>query len=131
MFTQKDWDDILTHHTTNVEILPSFAHNAYIGSFTPDLTTLLTTSTHPDPFILESVREQSSGMLLRHKEVLKSDIEHVDKSVQSFVARAPAPASAGAKGSAMGQSFWPGGFSSDEEDEKEEEVGGLTDVKQL
>ena len=123
LFSLQHWEDILTHHTTDVESLPSLKRDAYIGTFTPDYTSLLNAPVHSDPFTLQCVRDQHTGEFLYHKEVLKSAEETTDKSVRSFVSRAPAPESEGAKGSAMGRMFWPGGFSDSEEEE--EEVGTL------
>ena len=124
LFSLQHWEEIVTHHTTDVESLPSFKRDAYIGNFTPDFTSLLNTPAHNDPFTLECVRDQRTGEFLYHKEVLKNVEENTDKSVRSFVSRAPAPESEDAKGSAMGRSFWPGGFSDSEEEE--EEVSRLT-----
>jgi hypothetical protein len=118
LFNLQHWDDIVTHHTTDVESLPSFKRDAYIGTFTPDYTSLLHAPAHNDPFSLQCVRDQRTGAFLYHKEVLRSTEETADKSVRSFVSRAPAPESDGAKGSAMGRSFWPGGFSESEDEEE-------------
>ena len=119
LFSLQHWEEIVTHHTTDVESLPSFKNDKYIGTFTPDYTSLLHAPAHSDPFTLKCERDKRTGEFLYHREVLRNQEEAVKKSVKSFVSRPPAPESEGAKGSAMGRCFWPGGMSDDEEEEEE------------
>ncbi|KAL5266555.1 hypothetical protein ACHWQZ_G003808 [Mnemiopsis leidyi] len=120
LFSLQHWEEIVTHHTTDVESLPSFKRDAYIGTFTPDFTSLLNAPAHSDPFTVKCERDKRTGEFLYHREVLKNQVEVRKKSVKSFVSRPLAPGNEDAKGSAMGRCFWPGGMSDDEEDEEEE-----------
>ena len=116
------WGDLVTRHTTDVQSLPSFQNDTFVGDFTPDFTRLLRASTHPDPFSLENVRDQRTGRLLYLREVWGGEKESKDKSVRSFTSRPLAPESDGPQGSATGKSFWPGGFSDSEEEVRLENI---------
>lgn len=119
-FSLQDWQDLITHHTTDVESLPSFHHDTFVGDYSPDYSRLLRAPTYPDPFSLRSMRDMRTGRFLYHKEVRGEDEEKGKiKSVRSFTTRPlQAEGDGGPMGSATGSSFWPGGFSDSEEEEE-------------
>jgi len=81
LVTEKDWDDIVLQHTTDVESLPSLRDDVFVGDYTPDYRDLLRASTHDDPFMLKCVRDQKTGEFLYFKETLNNPDEITDRWV--------------------------------------------------